>query len=130
MSVIWDVFVEGDADEVFLKCLLKNMGVSHIRANVIGGGVTYLHAVENNIRRRRDDGSQIAILLDANSNPSNKKIEFSSRRAVEGVSSVVAALTGSVRRRGRGGWFGVAGGEQGGDGGDEDGGDDQEGAGE
>lgn len=77
---MWDVFVEGDADNVFLKCLLRHMSLSYVRTGVIGGGVTHLHAVENNIRRSYSEGSQVAILLDANSNPSNRKIEFRSKR--------------------------------------------------
>lgn len=77
---MWDVFVEGETDQVFLNCLLKHMSISHVRANVIGGGVTHLHVVENNIRRRYDEGSQVAILLDANSSPSNRRVEFLSTR--------------------------------------------------
>lgn len=80
MSDRWDIFVEGVSDEAFLKSLLRHMRLSHVRTSVIGGGVTHLRTVENDIRRRYDAGSQVAILLDANSGPSNRRAEFRSKR--------------------------------------------------
>ena len=76
MNTSCDVFVEGDSDEVFLKCLLKHLSLPGVRTNVIGGGVSYLHTVKNNVHRRRDGGSLVAVLLDANSNPSERTTEF------------------------------------------------------
>lgn len=76
MNISCDVFVEGDSDEVFLKCLLKHLSLPGVRTNVIGGGVSYLRMVENNIHKRCNGGSQIAVLLDANSSPAKRTAEF------------------------------------------------------
>lgn len=80
MNTTWDVFVEGTSDKIFLQCLLKHLGISHIRTSVIGGGVSKLRVAEVDIRRSSGRGNKIAILLDANSNLSNRRVEFQNER--------------------------------------------------
>ena len=80
MSTRWDVFVEGESDEVFLQCLLKYLGISHVCTSVIGGGVSHLPMAEVNISRSYDRGNKIAVLLDADSNLSNRRAEFRDKR--------------------------------------------------
>lgn len=80
MSAIWDVFVEGKSDKVFLQCLLKNMEISSVHTSVIGGGVSYLHKVKNEIQRSHNSGNRIAIVLDADSKPKSRRIEFQKTR--------------------------------------------------
>lgn len=80
MGATWDVFVEGSSDKVFLQCLLKHLGISHVHTSVIRGEVSYLHKVRNEILRSNDSGNRIAIVLDADSNPQSKRIEFQKTR--------------------------------------------------
>ena len=80
MSAIWDVFVEGRPDKVFLQCLLKYLGISHVHTSVISDGVLHLHMVKNVIQRSHDRGTRIAIVLDADSKPENRRIEFRKKR--------------------------------------------------
>ena len=80
MSAIWDVFVEGPSDKVFLQCLLKYLGISHVHTSVIGGGVPHLHKVKNEILRSHYTGNRIAIVLDADLNPKSRRVEFQKTR--------------------------------------------------
>ena len=80
MSAIWDVFVEGPSDKVFLKCLLRHLGISHVHTSVIYGGVSHLHKVKNVIQKSHDSGKRIAIVLDADSKPENRRVEFRKKR--------------------------------------------------
>ena len=80
MSAIWDVFVEGPSDEVFLQCLLKHLGMSHVHTRVIDGEVSHLHKVKNEILRSHDSGNRIAIVLDADLNPKSRRVDFQKTR--------------------------------------------------
>ena len=80
MSTTWDIFVEGDHDEVFLQCLLKHLGISYVHTSVIGGEVSHLHKVKNEILRSHYSGNRIAIVLDADLNPHSRRIEFGKAR--------------------------------------------------
>ena len=80
MSATWDVFVEGKPDKVFLQCLLKHLGISHVHTSVIGGGVSHLHMVKNLIQRSHDNGKRIAIVLDADLNSHSRRIKFRNKR--------------------------------------------------
>ena len=80
MGYTWDVFVEGPSDKVFLQCLLKNMEISRVHTSVIGGGVSHLHKVKNEIQRSHDNGKWIAIVLDADCHPQSRRIEFLNER--------------------------------------------------
>ena len=65
MSSDWTVFVEGGDDKAFLDSLLDHLGISNVSTDVIGGGVSKLSIVKPNIRRARDGGNQVAVILDA-----------------------------------------------------------------
>ena len=73
---MWNVFVEGSADKVFLECLLRHLSISHVHTDTIGGEVSALPNVKNEIYKSRDRGDRIAVVLDADSNPSNRRNEF------------------------------------------------------
>ncbi len=76
MVADWVVFVEGKDDEHFIKCLLKHINIANVDIAPIGGGVSKLPKVANEIKKRQDAGSQIAFVLDANSNFEERCAEF------------------------------------------------------
>ena len=61
----WALFVEGDSDEAFVRWLLRRVGVDDVEVLAIGGGVSYLRHVVNQIHRSRDEGRRVALILDA-----------------------------------------------------------------
>ena len=61
----WTLFVEGPSDEVFVEWLLRHSGVDDVKVARIGGGVSKLESVKNEIHKHHDGGSCIAVLLDA-----------------------------------------------------------------
>ena len=65
----WALFVEGDYDAVFVRWLFGTLDVEDVQLNRINGGVSKLHAVQNEIRKSHDAGRQVALLLDADTNP-------------------------------------------------------------
>lgn len=70
------VFVEGVDDERFFHCLLERIGLRQVSIERIGGGVSALRNVAPSIRRRRDEGSGIAVVLDADDDFGARKDEF------------------------------------------------------
>lgn len=69
----WAVFVEADSDQAFFDCVLRHLGSLDIEIELIGGGVSHLQHVATQIRRRRDSGRHIALVLDANAKPEERR---------------------------------------------------------
>lgn len=64
----WAIFVEGNDDKPFVELLTGRVQMLDAVVHRIGGGVRHLHKVAANIRRARDDGRRIALVLDADRN--------------------------------------------------------------
>ena len=73
MRTSWVVFVEGEADKAFVRCLLGFLGIEHVEVQGMGGGIGELEAMAPEMRRRRDAGNRIAVILDANSKPGRRR---------------------------------------------------------
>lgn len=76
MSVTWTVYVEGGDDRAFLDSLLNRLDITNVEIDLIGGGVHHLRTIKPNLRKRRDAGNQIAVVLDANSDFSRRSDEL------------------------------------------------------
>ena len=76
METKWTLFVEGDSDRVFLKCLFEKLRIANMDIAVIGGGVSKLEDMTTTIRRASDAGNRICLLLDADSNAEKCRGEF------------------------------------------------------
>jgi len=61
----WTLFVEGPSDKVFIEWLLRGLQGDEVEVKAIGGGVSKLEFVKNEIHRRHDAGRHVAVLLDA-----------------------------------------------------------------
>lgn len=61
------LFVEGRSDRAFVCDLLEHLRIDDVGVEVIHGDVRKLRSVANQLRRRRDEGGRVAVLLDANS---------------------------------------------------------------
>lgn len=72
----WDLFVEGKYDKQFVQSLLESLNVNNIQVRILGGGVQKLRAVANQIQRSRDAGRRVALLLDADSDIKNRRLEM------------------------------------------------------
>ena len=59
----WTLFVEGPYDQVCVRWLLQHLGVDGVKVMKIGGGVSKLGCVKNEILKHRDGGSRMAVLL-------------------------------------------------------------------
>ena len=70
------VFVEGRDDKRFFHCLLERIGLRQVSIARIGGGVSALRHVAPSIRRRRDEGGGIAVVLDADDDFGARRDEF------------------------------------------------------
>lgn len=77
----WALFVEGPSDKVFIQWLLRCLDVDNVRVDVIGGGVWKLENVANEIRKSRDEGRHIAVLLDADSNVQRRRDDLAQQIA-------------------------------------------------
>ncbi|MDE2731451.1 MAG: hypothetical protein OXI38_08665 [Bacteroidota bacterium] len=68
------VYVEGPSDQRFMNCLLDDFGLAEdIEIRVIGGGIPALRLVALPIRRAREAGKDVAIILDADENPAEQR---------------------------------------------------------
>ena len=85
MRSSWVIFVEGKADAVFVRCLLQFLGMSNVEVQDMGGGIDKLNSVAPAIHRTRDDGNRVAIILDANSHPQNRRKEFENKKTTLGL---------------------------------------------
>lgn len=65
----WLLLCEGPADVEFLRALLKDLELSNVEVDKIGGNYTKLEleAVQNQIRRAAAKGQRVALVLDADS---------------------------------------------------------------
>ena len=68
----WALFVEGPYDREFVRWLLRHLGIDTVRVTAIGGGVSILESVANEILKSHNEGRRIALLLDADSNPEHR----------------------------------------------------------
>ncbi|MDE0229110.1 MAG: hypothetical protein OXJ62_09690, partial [Spirochaetaceae bacterium] len=69
-------FVEGKPDRALVECLLKYLCIDHVEVEIIGGGVSKLGHVANQIKRRHDRGSGIAMILDADDDLQKARAEY------------------------------------------------------
>lgn len=76
MGSSWVVFVEGKSDKAFVRCLLGFLDINNVQIRPLGGGIGELEAMAPEMQRRRDAGNRVAIILDANSEPENRRKEF------------------------------------------------------
>ena len=73
----WTLFVEGKWDEAFVLWLLRCLRINEdVRVRRIGGGVSYLRHVANEIRKEHDGGQRVALLLDADSDARDRRDEL------------------------------------------------------
>lgn len=73
----WTLFVEGKWDQAFVRWLLQRLEIDdYIRVRTIGGGVSYLRHVDNEIRKEHDGGRHVALLLDADSDVRHRRDEL------------------------------------------------------
>ena len=70
------LFVEGGEDKAFLDSLLDHLDVANVSTVEIGGGVSKLQKIKPNLSRALDSGNRIAVILDADSDFSNRRDEF------------------------------------------------------
>ena len=76
MTVTCAVFVEGDNDKSFLDAFLNRIGLSNFQLEVIGGGISKLPAAQPRIQRIRNAGNRIAIILDADTDIADRRLEI------------------------------------------------------
>ena len=101
MRSSWVVFVEGEADAVFVRCLLRFLDMDNVDVQDIGGGIDKLKSVAPKIHRTRDDGNRVAIILDANSHPQNRGKEFENKKTTLGLPIERAFLMPNDNKPGR-----------------------------
>ena len=63
----WSVFVEGESDSTFVKSLLHHLSILSVDLEEIGGGISKLKRIRQQIQRRYDQGRSVAVILDADS---------------------------------------------------------------
>ena len=73
------LFVEGENDKSFVEIFLKRMGLSNFQVEVMGGGVSKLRQAQIRIQRVRNRGMRVAVILDANSDVTDRRSEFESK---------------------------------------------------
>lgn len=73
MAVAGVVFCEGKSDKTLLDCVTRQMNIENLEMVPIEGGVSHLHKVAPQIRRRHDEGKRVALILDANSDPVDRR---------------------------------------------------------
>lgn len=59
------IFVEGKPDKALIECILDYKSIEDVEVEMIGGGVSKLGSVANQVRRRHDSGRTVALILDA-----------------------------------------------------------------
>ena len=72
----WALFVEGKYDAALVRWLLQRLDADNVRVSLIGGGVSKLESVANEILKGRNEGRHIALLLDANSDVQRRRKEL------------------------------------------------------
>ena len=70
------LYVEGCDDKVFVCALIKHLGISGVKIRRIGGGVSKLAKVKQQILRSHDEGCRIAIVVDADSDFNARQTEL------------------------------------------------------
>lgn len=77
----WDVYVEGESDQQFLTCIARHLQVDGLSFQTIGTNMHGLKKMATQLRRSHDAGKQVAVVVDANSDPENQKVEL--RRIID-----------------------------------------------
>lgn len=75
----WTLFVEGPWDVAFVQWLLQYLGVKNVEVGKIGGGVSSLHKVANEILKSRAEGRRVALLLDADTDVQTTRRELATQ---------------------------------------------------
>lgn len=96
----WALFVEGKFDHALVCWLLRHMGIDNVRVAEIGGGVSRLEHVANEILKSHDSGEHVALLLDANSNVQRRRGELAAEIARLSLPIEQTFLLPDNRRRG------------------------------
>ena len=76
----WTLFVEGASDKVFVEWLLGSLHVQTVRVVGVEGGVSHLRHVAPQIRRTHDEGRHVALLLDADTTPEDRRVELANEQ--------------------------------------------------
>ena len=79
------LFVEGKPDKALVECLLKYQRIGHVEVQMIGGGVSKLGHVGNQIRRQYDSGRSVAVILDADADPDKRRVEYEAQIGTHGL---------------------------------------------
>ena len=72
------VFVEGRPDKALIECILDYRCIDGVGVEMIGGGVSKLGSVANQIRRRYDSGRSVALIVDADCDLQMRRTEYES----------------------------------------------------
>lgn len=82
------VFVEGDSDKHFIRCLLEDMGRADVvQLEVLDGGPSKLKKMRTTIQRHHDEGKRIAVIVDANRRVNERRKEL--RKAIASLNAPV-----------------------------------------
>lgn len=82
----WHVYVEGNSDKRFLECIASHMCIEGVDFQSIGGGVSKLRAMEQEMKRRGDEGKRLGVVVDANSDCQERRSELTEVIAEMGIS--------------------------------------------
>ncbi|MCY4500501.1 MAG: hypothetical protein OXE57_02945 [Alphaproteobacteria bacterium] len=71
------MIVEGVDDKRFLECVVQHLAIRDVEVLQMGGGtVAELKAIKNLVEIRRDAGKHIAVIIDADNAPEERRGEF------------------------------------------------------
>jgi hypothetical protein len=73
MDVEGVVFCEGTSDKTLLDGVTRRMKIANLEMVPIGGGISHLDKIAPQIRRRHDEGRRVGLILDANSDPADRR---------------------------------------------------------
>ena len=76
----WKMFVEGRSDERFLRCLLRNLGVTNVTTERIDGGIDKLGSIAPQMQRFSMRGHRISVVLDADADFEKRCGEYETAR--------------------------------------------------
>lgn len=73
----WTVFVEGESDIIFVESLLRHLNIPSVDLEEIGGGISKLKRIRQQIQRSYDRGRSVAVILDADSDIAQRRQDLS-----------------------------------------------------
>ncbi len=72
--------VEGISDKQFMDCLLQHLGLEEVEVMPIEGGVESLHKIRNEIKKRSDVGTRVAVVIDADRDVAARREKLSAEK--------------------------------------------------